>query len=36
MVDLYKEIEKGFPRIEKLFMEKKLLEFSQILPGHLE
>jgi len=34
-MELYKEIEKSFSKIEKLFSDEGLLEFSQTLPGDL-
>jgi len=33
---IYKQIEKSFSQIEKLFSKKALLEFSKNRPGHLK
>jgi len=35
-MELKKEIEKSFPKIEKLFIKEKILEFSRTLPDDLE
>jgi len=35
-MNIYKELEKNFPKIEKFFTEQQLLEFYQTAPNDLE